>query len=68
MPVANHNRVRLFARKRTNECNANAMRICERQIHECVYMWWDNAHFNAQRWCAGRIRYRRAAADHSVIN
>lgn len=48
MPVANHSRVRLFARKRTNECNANAMHICERQIYEC--MRWDNAHFNAHWW------------------
>lgn len=49
MPVANHSRVRLFVRKRTNECNANAMHICERQDNEC--MRWDNAHFSTTMVC-----------------
>lgn len=63
---ANHSRVRLFARKRTNECNANATtHICERQVYEC--MRWDNAHFSATMVCGPHTLPPRRA-DHSVIN
>lgn len=65
MPVANHSRVRLFARKRTNECNANAMRICERQVHECVC--GGITRISAHNYGV-RAAYVTAVADHSVIN
>lgn len=68
MPVANHSRVRLFARKRTNECNANAMRICERQVYASVC--GGITRVSAQRWCvrAAYVTVYTRRADHSVIN
>lgn len=65
MPVANHSRVRLFARKHTNECNVNAMHICEQRQGRCTNVCGGITYISAQ--CDGVWAAYVTAASVQII-